>query len=72
MRVVVDQCQSAWAGRWRGERERGFFVNVFQKTKNQQVGEVSANSRIAVKSVTHERIDHQQLGISLKTEMFGE
>ena len=54
-----------------GEGE-GFFVNVFQKTKNQQVGEVSANSRIAVKSVTHERIDHQQLGISLKSEMFGE
>lgn len=41
--VVVDVCQSAWAGRW---SERGFFFFgiVFYKTKNQQVGEVSANS----------------------------
>lgn len=41
----------------------GFLGIVFYKTKKiNRVGEVSANSQIAVKSVTHERIQHQQLG----------
>jgi hypothetical protein len=58
--VVVDVCQSAWAGRPPEQQRGGFLGIVFYKTKNQQVGEVSANSQIAVKSVTHERIQHQQ------------
>jgi hypothetical protein len=68
-RTVVDVCQSAWAGR-RGPE--GFFVFVFvsvllqdnnnKKKFNTWEREVSANSQIAVKSVTHGRIQqHQQL-----------
>jgi len=62
--VVVDVCESAWAG-WPPERGReGFLWGSSSTRQNQQVGEVSANSLIAVKSVTRERIQHQQLGTS--------
>lgn len=63
---MVDVCQSAWAGR-RGP-EVFFFVvvSVFLQDNNnkkiQHMGEVSANAQIAVKSVTHGRIQqHQQV-----------